>query len=130
MLGWTITVPKDQPNLIRAKQKDVLEAFEKWAYIVTGHGYKFDLEWYDNHLESDKMLSNELVFMECWHQWQYKYARIAINLSNLPYLHRLDWWVIHELVHMLMGEAKYDDISMDERACSEITSAILWAGNA
>ena len=111
--------------------KDVGALFKKWAAVLTTpQGYHVDFEYYDNHLESGEMLVNERTTMQCWSSWQYKYVRIAVNIANLHALEasdRIEWTVVHELVHVLVGPCEYDDELIKERACSEITSAILRA---
>lgn len=106
----------------------VRQLFLKWAFLVSEQGYTFDIEYYKNHLESGGMLANENTTMQCHHAWKYKFSRIAVNLEVLetPGV-RLEWTVIHELVHILQGDCEYEAVSIEERACSEITSAILQA---
>lgn len=106
----------------------IRKLFKKWEFLVVDQGYTFDVEYYENHLESDKMLDSENVTMQCWTKWKYKHSIIAVNLQavNDPRV-RLEWIIIHELVHILQGDCEYETVSIEERACSEIASAILQA---
>ena len=110
-------------------EKQVGEYFQKWAFLVTDQGYSFDILYFDNFLESGRLLSSEGTTMQCWSDWEYKRARIAVNLKviNEELGLRLEWIVVHELVHILQGDGEYEANSIRERVCSEITSAILRA---
>lgn len=107
-------------------EEQVRELFQKWEFLVTNQGYSFDVEYYENHFVSGKMLDSSYVTMQCWNNWQHKHARIAVNLESMKGESvRPEWIVVHELVHILLGECEYPDEAMEERACSEIASAIL-----
>ncbi len=100
--------------------------FEKWAYLVVSQGYQFTVQYYKNaHEAGDWIEGNQSGFV-VWHKWEYQSAVIAINLEACAKEEeRLEWNCIHELVHILMGHCDYESEMMEERACSEITSAIL-----
>jgi hypothetical protein len=111
-------------------EKRVKELFDKWSFLVGDQGYTITIEYYDNHLDSDGMLNSEKTVMQCWPNWAYKYARIAVNIDaiNLDNVKdRLEWTVVHELTHILQGECDYETAAMYERSASEFTSAILRA---
>lgn len=110
-------------------EKRVDRLFEKWAFLVEDQGYSFEVLYFDNFIESGRLLSSEGTTMQCWADWEYKRARIAVNLKviNEELGLRLEWIVIHELVHILMGDGEYEADKIRERVCSEITSAILRA---
>ena len=111
------------------KEKEVAELFSKWAFLVTDQGYSFEILYFDNFLESGRLLSSEGTTMQCWSDWEYKHTRIAVNIKviNEELGLRLEWIVVHELIHILQGDCDYETDKLYERACSEITSAILRA---
>lgn len=111
-------------------EKQISKLFDRWGFLVADRGYRFELKFFRNHLDSDGWLKNaEHVSMRCRAIWKHQHAIISVNLSNCKRdsvtESELEWTVVHELVHILMGECSYDDISMEERTCSEITSAII-----
>ena len=113
------------------KEKTAIKAgisklFDKWTYLITNRGYRVKINYFDTNLDSEGILREESA-MACKSQWRYQESTIAVNLLECATLPEgeLEWTVVHELVHILMGEGAFDDISIMERTCSELTSAIL-----
>lgn len=111
----------------------IRELFQKWSFLVTNQGYYLDIEYYKNHLESGGMLTGENTSMQCWPSWAYQSARIAINLSVVDGIvkkeGRIEWIVVHELVHILQGDPEYESDEIYGRACSEMATAIILTYN-
>ncbi len=99
--------------------------YKKWAYLVTDLGYYFEVNYYEDYYEAKGEFNSPDAAMKVWINWEYLNAIISVNLEACTEIMLLEWSVVHELVHILMGNCDYPDRAMAERACSEITSAIL-----
>lgn len=113
--------------MVISKKQIVSDLFAKWAFLVVDQGYQFEIFYYKNYLESGELLDSDKTTMQVWPSWAYKYAKIAVSIDLIEKASRLEWVVIHELVHILMGDCDYETNDMYERACSELASAILKA---
>lgn len=109
---------------LKKEQKRLRKLFKKWAFLVTDQGFFLEIFYYDNHLDAMGLIDSETTVMRVRHKWEYKEAKVRVNLSACQG-ERLEFVVVHELVHILMGDCKYESIAIEERVCSELTLSIL-----
>jgi len=106
---------------------DIAAIFADWQYLVVDQGYLLDVDYYADHLYSNGIIANEDVTMCTYQQWAYKKSTISVNLRSCDRMNKqgLERIVVHELVHILLGDCQYEHYKMEERVCTEITSAII-----
>ena len=107
--------------------EDIRKLFLDWEFLVTGQGYKFDVLYFDNHLDSNGFLTSQMTAMEVFQDWKYKRAKIGVNMHVCTAMedYELEETVVHELVHILIGPCESDDARINERVTTEIAFAIL-----
>lgn len=109
--------------------EDKLKAlFDKWAWIITSYGWRFDVCYYDNSSNLPGTVSADAA-MTAFPKFEYLAGWIAVNLAEvaLEKEERLEEMVVHELTHFLIDRLdiqgqRDEDV---ELATTQISRVIL-----
>ena len=113
------------------QKKRVKKVVDKWLKPI-------GLGWWIVHLKYDtenKDCDEEVA--NCRVNWPYKEATITFNLSVIENLddERLNYTVLHEFMHIFVREMRdmgtheefSDAIKHEERVCTDLANAMMWA---
>ena len=84
--------------------------FKDWEWLVTGYGWKFDVE-YNKGFRDMPSTSGAETAMVTFANYKYLRAHIYVNLDNCDDGTKdevLEEWVVHELVHLLLDPIDED----------------------
>jgi hypothetical protein len=116
-----------------AQKARVMGVYERWAGpLGLGWQRQISFSWYRGEIPDHPRAA-----MTCEVQWQYKSARICVDLLKVADLtdDDLEWVVVHELMHVFLGglieafNLKVDGDAfrmIEEHTASSLAQSVMW----
>lgn len=113
----------DHKKLLRSRsatKKKLIAYVKKWKRQLWLGQWNVDTVWEWDGLGEDTTTA------KCQCDWRYMIATITFDLIRCSTLddEGLERIVIHELLHMVVNEMRYDGLEHEERVVSHLTSVI------
>lgn len=112
--------------------KDILEKlFEKWIEPLGLKWWNITLSWISDPLSVINEFGgnpNGTVLARTYVNWEYISAKITINLidMNEEEESKLESYVVHELMHILINEMREESHKHEERVATSLQKAFMW----
>lgn len=110
-----------------AQQKRIEKLWKKWCDRLGMYGWDVTRTYHDGpYIQADGLNSDGGVASTSA-RWQYKHGAIAFDVTQTAKLsdERLEYVVVHEIMHIWLNEMRSDGLDHEERVATELAWAFL-----